>query len=507
MRIVIWILAIWVLGLGGYLLYEEYWPGATGKLVVIADLPDAQVWVDLRPTGTYATGAPIAVVRGKHSVIVKYAELQASPFVQIVKTYPGRTDTVRFILKKPVEASNETVTASVEEEASSQVLPVPPAQTSIKERLKEEMPWDVPRAAPRSVDSVTARVNERATEAAMDSMNAQSAAESPTALRDEKISGAVEISSSVPGATIFINDRPQDKKTPATLSLEGGIYEIRAVLEGYKSSPEEQVVRISRAASSQFIFFTLVEVQKARREITIKTDPIAGEIYIDSVLVGSGSAVVPHEFGVFNIMFGDVEGYMTPDPVRLTVTPSNPNPEVKGVYTKALQFTTYCSAENSATTEGTISYEAGIYDKNDGPKVSSTYGPHIKGIPGTQKFGWELAMGDPNRNPTGSDYIEFIFTLPNDASPSLPLSLKLYMYRSNKKYPLSLTNRSEITVTVNGRIFLDNYRPHYTTDDAELDRYEEWSLQHTLVPGENRIMIRSGQNNNIFNYLWKIAIE
>lgn len=116
-------------------------------------------------------------------------------------------------------------------------------------------------------------------------------------------------------------------------------------------------------------------------------------------------------------------------------------------------------------------------------------------------------MGDANRNPTGGDYIEFIFDLPNGAPPSLPLALKLYLYRSNRKYPLSLSGRSEVTVTVNGRIFLDNYRPRNGSEGVELDRYEEWSLQHTLVPGENRIMIRSGQNNNVFNYLWKMEIE
>jgi hypothetical protein len=97
--------------------------------------------------------------------------------------------------------------------------------------------------------------------------------------------------------------------------------------------------------------------------------------------------------------------------------------------------------------------------------------------------------------------------LPESGVESLPLNLKLYLYRSNKKYPLSLSNRSEITVTVNGRIFLDNYRPHNDSEGVEFDRFEDWSLQHTLVPGENRIMVRSGNNNNVFNYLWKIAIE
>jgi hypothetical protein len=323
----------------------------------------------------------------------------------------------------------------------------------------------------------------------------------------DKIVGAIEISSSVPGAQIFINDHETGQETPATISLEAGTYTVRVALKGYKSTPEQQPVRISRAASSQFIFFTLVEAIKDRKEITIRTTPVAGDIYVDSVMVGSGEAVVPHNFGVFSIYFGDVDGYITPEPQRLTVTPTNPNPVVTATYLKHVHFAAWCAAEDVVKTEGDINYEVGVYWQDSGPRVSTTHGARVRQIPGSQKYGWELAMGDPNRNPTGSDYVEFTFSLPEGTPSSLPLSLKLYLYSSTRKYPLSLSGRSEVTVTVNGRIFLDNYRPRNGQEGVELDRFEEWSLQHTLVPGENRIMIRSGHNNNIYNYLWKLEIE
>jgi hypothetical protein len=217
--------------------------------------------------------------------------------------------------------------------------------------------------------------------------------------------------------------------------------------------------------------------------------------------------VIPHEVGVFQIQVGDVEGYLSPKPVRLTVTPTNPTPEVTGVYLEVLKFSVHCAAEDQVVSEGEIGYEVGIYYRGEAPRVTTTYGPRVRQIPGSQKFGWELSMGDPNRNPMGGDYIEFIFELQDNISPAQPLNLKLYLYRSNRKYPLSLSTRSEVSVIVNGRIFLDNYRPRHGQEDVEMDRFEEWSLQHTLVPGENRIMIRSGRNNQIFNYLWKIEIN
>lgn len=116
-------------------------------------------------------------------------------------------------------------------------------------------------------------------------------------------------------------------------------------------------------------------------------------------------------------------------------------------------------------------------------------------------------MGDANRNPTGADYIEFIFELPEDVSPSSLLNLRLYIYRTNRKYPLSLSSRCEVTVMVNGRLFLDNFRPRHDQTTVGRGSYEEWSLQHTLIQGENRIMIRTGEKNQIFNYLWKFEVQ
>ncbi len=61
-------------------------------------------------------------------------------------------------------------------------------------------------------------------------------------------------------------------------------------------------------------------------------------------------------------------------------------------------------------------------------------------------------------------------------------------------------------MTVNGQVFLDNFRPRQDQTLADGDRFEEWSLQHSLVPGENRILIRTGDKNQIFTYLWKFEV-
>jgi hypothetical protein len=62
-------------------------------------------------------------------------------------------------------------------------------------------------------------------------------------------------------------------------------------------------------------------------------------------------------------------------------------------------------------------------------------------------------------------------------------------------------------VTVNGRKFLEGYRPAHAVTAADYDRYEEWSLQGMLKPGENRVMIRTSDDNTLYHYLWKFEIR
>ena len=108
----------------------------------------------------------------------------------------------------------------------------------------------------------------------------------------------------------------------------------------------------------------------------------------------------------------------------------------------------------------------------------------------------------------GGDYLEFTISLPADVDPKAAHSLKLYLYRSARAYPLVLTaGRSELTVLVNGRIFLDGYRPQYGAEDADAGRFEEWPLTGFLKAGDNRIIIRAGDRNSMYNFLWKIELQ
>ncbi len=509
MRIILLVLILWVIGLGSYLLYDRYWPGHTGAVVVRSTPPGAEIWVDLAPTGRTTPADMRDILIGKHSITVRLEGRRPQPFVEVVKVEHGSSDTLSFVFD-----GNDTPSAQYD--GFGTVTPpakVPPETESISDKVKRELPGQVERQAPSSVDSATIAGK---TDLPRELPQYEHEHIEPGEARDfpkesisetlDKATGTVEISSSVAGATIIINDKEISQRTPAVVTLPLGTHTVRVEMAGFNTDPEQHDVRLSRAAGGQLVYFTLTETLRARKEATITTEPVPGTIFVNGDSVGFGLAVIPHDFGVLEVTFGKVEGYLTPEPARLVITPAKPNPTLTVKYPRAYQVSAECKAGGSVDKTGEIRWETGIYDKDKGARVSETHGPKINEIPGSSKSGWELAMGDPNRNPTGADYIELIFTLPEEVPPSTPLNLRLYLYRTNRKYPLSLSSRCEITVTVNGRVFLDNFRPRHDQTMADGEKFEEWSLQHALVPGENRILIRTGDKNQIFTYLWKFEV-
>jgi len=469
MRTVLWTLLAVVLLLAGYLVVERWWPKGEGTLVVMSDPPGAQVWLDLKPTTALTNSAALRIAAGPHSVTVRKDTMEADPFAIAVDIRPGGRDTVHFQLIPP-----------------SLRLPQRPA-VSPRTATPKKVPEPV-KPEPRVVRADTSRVAPLAAKPRLPSI------------------APLEISSTLLGARVYINDSLRPEVTPVTLRLPPGNYTVRVTMDGYVPDPRDQTVRLVPSTVPQFVFFTLNEDRASHREIVIETTPVSGPISVDNAPVGEGKAVVPRDFGIYTVSFGEVEGFRTPQPVQVSLTPSRPRQDVKGVYTRLFHVSAQAKGENSVKTEGDLRWETGVY-LNNTAQPNASLGPHIREISGTQKFGWELAAGDPNRNPVGGDYIEFIFELPPDVPPDAPLGLRLYLYRSGRRYPLTVNSRSELIVTVNGRKFLTGYRPTHSVTVADYDRYEEWSLQGMLKPGENRVMIRTSDDNTLYNYLWKFEIR
>jgi len=501
MRVILAIIAAAVLGLAAYLAYQTFWPTRPGNLIVLSDPPGAQVWLDLEATD-YLTGPqPIPLLPGKHSVMVKMDTLESDPVARTVNIRSGATETVNFRLRAIEIKTPPRKYSPPPEPARVEPEPIPLAETRSERDFPEIPTADELRRRSEREDSI--KPPAVVTETPPPAVETRAATPEP---KPKPTTGLVEISSSLLEARIFVNDSLVDDLTPATLELPGGDYTIRVDMPGYEPRPHESQITILPGGLRKFVFFDLIEIDTVKKEVRVETAPVAGAIYVDSVRIGVGRAVIPHDYGLLKITFGDVEGYITPEPVSLALTPQNPAPEVRALYVRAFHTMAQANGPNVVATDGDISWVTGVYFE-DGALPSAALGAKIREIPGAQKFGWELAMGDPNRNPTGGDYIEFSFTLPDDVPPDTPLTLRLYLYRAPRRYPFALSAQSEIVVTVNGRTFLSGYRPSHASEVADLERFEEWPLKGMLVAGVNRVMIRAGESNTVYNYLWKFEIR
>ena len=476
----------------GYLAYVYWWPSGRGSIVVISEPPGAQIWVDLKPTDATTNGTVDHLSRGQHSVTVKLDTLQADPFVQVVHVHRGSSDTVYFQLRTPTGALARPVeTKPIETAASSALSP-------------ESLLASLPTAAELRSEITDSHSDDASS--TQEILDRTKAPLETVVERPQPDGGVIQVFSTEPGATIFVNDRPIADRTPASVSVAFGTYTIRVELEGYQVSPEEQAVRISRASSSPPVHFTLTQAGREVRAFTVETVPVEGRIFVDGTFVGEGLVTCERDYGNYSVTFGDVDGWRAPKPIRVSHTPSSASQTVTGQYTRLYHAIAEVNQDGSVKNEGINTWTTGIILDDHQPQPSDALGPKIKAIPNSGKYGWEMAMGDPNRNPTGGDYVLFSFDLPQDVPPDSPLNLRLYLYKSDRKYPFTLAAHSEMVVEVNGRRFLNGFTPRYETYAADLDRYEEWSLTRVLRAGENRILIYTGEGNTLFNHLWKIEI-
>ncbi len=492
-----------ILAMAGLLIQQQWRPLGRGSLVVLSAPPGGSIWLDLKPTNRVTDGRLDRVRPGRHSVTVHATGMQPDPVAQVVDVRAGHTDTVRFRLFRQGTTLIPSATGSTQTDLG---LPLSTFNDSddLDSSSLSAPTGDQLRRSAEYGDSVIGR-RQPLLPIHKEPAPLQTPLEARPRSADGK--GGVDVSTSEPGARIYVDEIEQAGTSPLRLSLEAGTHVIRVEREGYEADPTLDTVIVRAGSASQSIFFNLSPKNQTVWQLVIDTKPIAGSIFVDDQSVGRGRAVVNRDPGLYAISFGPVTGWITPQPVRVSITPTQPQPSVSGVYVPAVHILAEVADKEQILKEGSIRWSVGIYSTMDGAEPSTVLGAKVREIPNSRKLGWELGIGDLNRNPTGGDYIAFTFELPSEVDPASSLNLRLYLYRSDKRYPLVFTGgRSEIVVQLNDRTFLDNYRPTYTTIDAEAGRYEEWSLQGMLVPGENRLLIRAGERNTVFNYLWKLEV-
>jgi len=112
-----------------------------------------------------------------------------------------------------------------------------------------------------------------------------------------------------------------------------------------------------------------------------------------------------------------------------------------------------------------------------------------------------------HRNPPGGDFVEFIFELPENFSQNKILYLSLRGLASNKNYLFNMTKSTDIAVEINGRTVVNHHSPINNIDRQEPLGVDSWPVSDFLRIGENRVLIRTTEDNKCYYYLHSVEIN
>ncbi|KQC03764.1 MAG: hypothetical protein APR53_00785 [Methanoculleus sp. SDB] len=127
----------------------------------------------------------------------------------------------------------------------------------------------------------------------------------PAGAQDEEIKlGEIAVSSDPPGASIYLNDVLQDKKTNGfILNVYPGIHTIRLTLTGYRDF--EQVIGVE-SGDTTYVYHEFVP---AVGTIIVSTLPTGADIYLDDAYYGKTNTAVPNIPAGLHTIRVSLEGY------------------------------------------------------------------------------------------------------------------------------------------------------------------------------------------------------
>jgi hypothetical protein len=477
--------------IGAYLIWGVK---RTGELTIISNPPGARVLLNLEPT-TFMTDTVITDLReGNYSVTLEKKGYVADPFVQVVHMQRNRMSAVSFDLK-PAPAPTAYIP--------------PPAKQEQKVRPEYQPTFPMPEGALTKTDATELLLSDESKkEDTPKTAEKQPRTSTSKATQTSLDFGSLDVNSNITGADIYMDGKPTGQKTNATLMIPLGIHRFAVTKENYIAQPEEVITNVTGAESGQFVMFELTEdLESVPYKIKVTTEPISGGILVDDMYRGQDSVELEVEPGEYLVSFQAVEGYETPRSMKVTLTPNKRQATVKGTYERRLELSMFLDSLGVARKTGQVQMDLGYYIPAEGFTPDTLWGPAIKYVKSLDNYAWELGWGIATRNPTGNDYIRFRFDVPEGFARTKPVNLLLYVFGSSKNYPLTVLNKAEVDLTVNGEAVWEDHKPENNIDKSPLDSYEELSLDPYIKDGTNEIVLKAADGSQCFVYLRGIEIR
>jgi hypothetical protein len=314
--------------------------------------------------------------------------------------------------------------------------------------------------------------------------------------------GLIEVTSNLQGIKIFMDGKYTGYNTDHIFNkIPYGKHTISLQKEGYVIDPNEKSIRLTRLYSQQYVNFIL---KKASLEVSLKTSPVKGKIYLDGKEIATGSWKGGLAPGKYNLRFGAIDSYHAPQPAMIEIDEGKPA-SYTFTYTPtySLTFSPLGLLPKNASGNIQIGYvdEDQVFnsDPNNGPEI-------IKREEIGEKV-WILAYAFAYRNPPENDALVFTFSVPSSIDLSKNLWLKMWGYKTDENYPMEFNSISEIRISINNRMIQKDYTPRYSIEDAGESIFERFRINNLVRHGKNRLQISTGPVNTTYFALWKIAIE
>jgi hypothetical protein len=247
------------------------------------------------------------------------------------------------------------------------------------------------------------------------------------------------------------------------------------------------------------------EVGFPQGSLRITTQPDRGKIYVDEIFKGVGLAdLTGQRLGEVVVRFGELDGYRTPAPQKVFLSPDKPSVQVEGLYLPIIFISAALDGSGRTVTQKS-NLNSGYVMDDAIPRPDAVAGPEIKYLEETKAFAWEMGTAFTNRNPPGQDFIEISFDLPERFDGVKPLELRLYGYASDKRFPFTAGGRTGFDVIVNDRTATQNLQPASQLGKSR-PGFDAVSINNYLRPGENALRVQTSGSSRCYYYLYKIVI-
>ena len=149
---------------------------------------------------------------------------------------------------------------------------------------------------------------------------------------------SIIITSDIKGAAILVNGINSGLITNSSLdSLPLGSLTISVAKEGFIISPKSKTIVLDKAYQTELIHFHLTPASnKIIPELMIDTEPVEGKIFLNDSLAATGVFKSELPLGRYLIRFGEVKNFLTPNPMIISLTESDPIQMIKVEYLRII---------------------------------------------------------------------------------------------------------------------------------------------------------------------------